>query len=186
MTASRVSNSASQSTLNLLIGLWSHLSRKRRTQLGCLLVVMLASGISELVSLGAVLPFLAVLSEPDMLWQQWYVQALADRFSWTTSNEIVLPFTMVFATTSLLTAFVRLMNLWLNGRLAAAVGSDLSCEAYRRTLYQPYSVHLQRNSSAVITSITTQISLTVAALNYLLQLITSSVVAAGLMWTGDN
>jgi len=24
-------------------------------------------------------------------------------------------------------------NLWLNGRLAAAVGSDLSCEAYRRT-----------------------------------------------------
>ena len=65
--------------------------------------------------------------------------------------------------------------------MAAAVGSDLSCEAYRRTLYQPYSVHLQRNSSAVITSITTQISLTVAALNYLLQLITSSVVAAGLI-----
>ena len=73
---------------------------------------MLASGISELVYL----ELYSVLSSsrPDMRRQQWYVQVLVDRFSWTTSNEIVLPFTMVFATTALLTAFVRLMNLWLN------------------------------------------------------------------------
>ncbi len=48
-------------------------------------------------------------------------------------------------------AVVRLANLWLNGRLAdqrkVAVGSDLSCEAYRRTLVQPYGVHVQRNST---------------------------------------
>ena len=176
-----VSDSASQSTLNLLIGLWSHLSRKRRSQLGCLLIVMLASGMAELVSLGAVLPFLAVLSEPEMLWQQWPVKALASWFSWTTPNEIVWPVTIAFAIAALLTALIRLTNLWLNGRLAAAVGSDLSCEAYRRTLYQPYSVHLQRNSSDVITSITTQIGLTVVAINYLLQLITSCLVAIGLI-----
>ena len=72
-------------------------------------------------------------------------------------------------------------NLWLNGRLASAVGSDLSCKAYWRTLCQPYGVHLQRNSSAVITAITTQINLTVAALNSLFQLITSSLVAIGLL-----
>ena len=48
-------------------------------------------------------------------------------------------------------AVVRLANLWLNGRLAdqrrVTVGSDLSCEAYRRTLVQPYGVHVQRNST---------------------------------------
>ena len=64
---------------------------------------------------------------------------------------------------ALLAALIRLINLWLNGRLAAAVGSDLSCEAYRRTLYQPYSVHLQRHSSSVITGATSQINLTVSA-----------------------
>ena len=61
------------------------------------------------------------------------------------------------------------------------MGSDLSCEAYRRTLFQPYGVHVQRNSAAVITGTTTQINLTVVALNALLQLITSAVVAAGLL-----
>ena len=74
-----------------------------------------------------------------------------------------------------------MLNLWLNGRLAAAVGSDLSCEVYRRTLYQPYEIHAQRNSSEVISGITTKINLTVVSLNSLLQLITSAVVAVGLL-----
>ena len=52
----------------------------------------------------------------------------------------------------MLVAAVRLLNLWLNGRVAVAIGSDLSCEAYNRTLHQPYAVHVQRNSSSVIKS----------------------------------
>ena len=68
----------------------------------------------------------------------------------------LLPATLAFAVSALLAALIRLMNLWLNGRLAAVVGSDLSCEAYRRTLYQPYRVHVQRNSSELITDTTTQ------------------------------
>ena len=56
------------SSLTLLHGIWVHLSRRRRMQLGMLAFVMLASGLAELLSLGAVLPFLAVLA--DLLWQQ--------------------------------------------------------------------------------------------------------------------
>ena len=152
------------STRTLLLGIWGHLSRRRRIQLGLLLVVMLASGGAELVSLGAVLRFLAVLSDPERLWQQPLVQALAARVGFTQASELLLPATLVFAV-----AAVRLANLWLNGRLAAAVGSDLSCEAYWRTLYQPYGVHVQRNSAAVITGTTSQIYLTVQALAALLQ-----------------
>ena len=69
----------------------------------------------------------------------------------------------------------------MNGRFAAAVGSDLSCEAYRLTLFQPYSVHLQRNSSSVITTITTHIGQTVAALKAVLLLLTAAMVAVGLI-----
>ena len=64
-----VSNSP-PSTLSLLRRIWVHLSRRRRLQLAALLLVMLASGLAELVSLGAVLPFLAVLTNPQQLWQQ--------------------------------------------------------------------------------------------------------------------
>ena len=142
---------------------------------------MLASGVAELLSLGAVLPFLAVLSDPERLWQQPLVQALAGRVGFTQTSELLLPATLTFAVAAVLAAVVRLANLWLNGRLAAAVGSDLSCEAYRRTLYQPYGVHVQRNSAAVITGTITQIARTVDALTALLQLVTAAVVATGLL-----
>ena len=141
---------------------------------------MLASGAAELVSLGAVLPFLAMLSDPERLWQHPLVHAFAGKVGFTQASQLLLPATLAFAVAAVLAALIRLINLWLNGRLAAAVGSDLSCEAYRRTLYQPYGVHVQRNSSSVITGTTTQISITVVALRQLLQLITSATVAASL------
>ena len=147
-----ISSSPPPSTLTLLLGIWSHLSRRRRLQLGLLLIVMLACGGAELVSLGAVLPFLAALSDPDRLWQQPLVQLLAGRVGFTEASQLLLPVTLAFATAAVLAGTIRLTNLWLNGRLAAAAGSDLSCEAYRRTLYQPYCVHVQRNSAAVITA----------------------------------
>jgi ABC-type multidrug transport system fused ATPase/permease subunit len=169
------------STLTLLRGIWSHLSRRRRLQLGVLLLVMLASGLAELVSLGAVLPFLAVLSDPERLWQQPLIQALATRAGFTAASDLLLPATLAFAAAAVLAALIRLANMWLNGRLAAAVGSDLSCEAYRRTLYQPYAVHVQRNSSAVITAVISHVGGTVFAFTSLLQLVTAAVVAVGLL-----
>jgi len=170
-----------QSTSQLLLGIWGHLSRGRRIQSCLLLVVMLASGAAELASLGAILPFLAVLVNPEQLWRQPLVQPLIRWVGFTDPKELLLPVTLAFAATAVLAGLIRLANLWMNGRLAAAIGSDLSFEAYRRTLYQPYGVHVQRNSSTVITGITGYVSLTVVALNSLLQLITSAVVAVGLL-----
>jgi ABC-type multidrug transport system fused ATPase/permease subunit len=165
------------STRSLLLGIWPHLNRRRRLQLGVALLMMLASGVAEVESLAAVVPFLAVLSDPQRLWQLPLVRILAAAVGITGAQELLLPVTLLFG----LAAAVRLLNLWLNGRLAAAIGSDLSCEAYRLTLHQPYAVHVQRNSSTVITAITTQIAQTVQVLNATLQLITAVVVALGLL-----
>ena len=46
-----------------------------------------------------------------------------------------------------------MLLLWASTRLTYACGADLSIEAYRRTLYQPYWVHVARNSSEVISGI---------------------------------
>jgi len=176
-----ISSKSTSSSRVLLHGIWQHLSKRRRIQLGLLLLVMLASGLAEVFSLAAVLPFLAVLSDPQRIWQQPVLQGLAKAVGITAAGQLLLPATVIFGVAAVLAAAVRLLNLWLNGRVAAAIGSDLSCEAYKRTLHQPYAVHVQRNSSSVITGITSQIGLTVDVVNFSLQLCTSSVVAAGIL-----
>jgi len=163
------------------MGLWCHLSRPRRWQLAALLLVMFASGAAEVFSLAAVLPFLAVLTDPERLWEIPVVQQLASAVAIQGPSGLLLLATSLFGAAVVLAAAVRLTNLWLNGRLAAAIGSDLSCEAYRRTLHQPYSVHVQRNSSGLITAITTHIAQTVLVINTTLQLTTAAVVALGLL-----
>ena len=171
----------SLSTVKLIRGIWRHISFRRRLQMSALLIAMLASGVAELISLGSVIPFLVVLSDPDILWDQTYIRSAATSIGFSEASQLLIPSIICFALAAIIAAGVRLSNIWLNGELVASIGSDLSCEAYKRTLYQPLLVHVQRNSSTVIAASTSQISMTVAAINAILQSVTSAVVSIGLL-----
>jgi ATP-binding cassette subfamily B protein len=151
-------------------------------QLAVLLLVMLASSVAEVLSLAAVLPFLAVLANPEGLWSQPLLQQWAPRLGITGAQELLLQITIAFAVAALAAGAIRLLSLWLNGRLASVIGSDLSCEAYRRTLFQPYAVHLARNSSELIASISTDVNRVIyQVLNPLLLLLSSGLIAFSLV-----
>ncbi len=168
----------------LLRQLWGHLSRRRLLQLVLLLLVMLISSVAEVVSLAAVLPFLAVLANPTGLWRQPLFQQWAPRLGIGSAPELLLPITLAFALAAIGAGAIRLLTLWLNGRLAAAIGSDLSCEAYRRTLYQPYAVQVARNSSSLIASISTDVNRVInQVLNPLLLLFSSGLIVVALVAT---
>ena len=74
------------------------------------------------------------------------------------SGQLILPITILFVATATFASLIRTLNLWLSGQVAALIGSDLSKDAYRRTLYQPYTVHVDRNSSTVMTGILTHVT----------------------------
>ena len=141
----------------LLPRLWAHLSPIRRWQLFVLLLVMIASGLAEIVSLAALVPFLSVLADPDRFWQDPRIRGLAESLGYSAPGQLLLPLTLLFAACVIGAGFIRLVNLWLSGRMAAAIGSDLSQEAYRRTLHQPYLVHVARNSSTITTAMISHI-----------------------------
>lgn len=168
-------------TKRMLFDIWHQLRPCRRRQLFFLGFVMLASSASEVFSLAAVLPFLGVLADPALAWRNPVVQQLANILGLSDENELLLPVTIVFVVAVILAAAIRLSNLWLNSHLAAAIGSDLSCEAYCRTLHQPYSVHVQRNTSEVIAATTIHISHTVLIIQTVLQLITALLVSVGIL-----
>lgn len=138
--------------------LWSHFDPKRCWQLSALLAVMIASGLAEVVSLAAVVPFLTVLADPSRAWRLPGIHHWAFQMGYTEPCEMLFPLTIVFVVAAISSALLRLANLWLSGRIGAAVGSDIAHEAYRRTLYQPYSIHTARNSSTVIAGVITHVN----------------------------
>ena len=166
----------------LLMRLWHHLSRRRRRQFVLLLGLMLVSAFAEVVSLGAVLPFLGILIAPDRVFNHPFVADVAQAWGVTSADQLVLPLTVAFAAAALIAGAIRILLLWASTRLAFASGADLSIEVYRRTLYQPYRVHVARNSSEVISGITNKVNGVVfGVLLPLLTLVSSTVLLVAIM-----
>lgn len=146
---------SSGKTINsLLIGLWRHINQHRRRQVKFLLALMLIASVAEIVSIGAVLPFLGVLTAPERIFEMPVAQPIIRLFGLTQPKQLILPLTIFFALAILVSAALRLLLLWVNTKLSFAIGADISMMIYRRTLYQPYAVHCARNSSQLIDGIT--------------------------------
>jgi ABC-type multidrug transport system fused ATPase/permease subunit len=161
---------------SLLARLWRHLNRRRRQQFTLLMCLMLVSAFAEVVSLGAVLPFLAILVAPDRLFNHLFVADLAQAYGVTTAEQLALFLTFAFAAAALIAGAIRMLLLSVSTRLAFASGADLGIEVYRRTLYQPYHVHVARNSSEVISGITDKVNGVVFGVLFPFLLLISSLV----------
>jgi ATP-binding cassette, subfamily B, bacterial PglK len=122
-----------------------------------LIILMLVSAISEIISLGAVLPFIGILTAPDRVFNHPIVLRMSEVFGINSADQMILPITIMFIIAVMVASSIRLLFLWASTRLVAAFGSELSIDVYRRTLYQPFQVHVARNSSEVISSIVSKI-----------------------------
>lgn len=142
-----------QPITQLLSRLWRHISPRRRGQFGLLLVLMIFASFAEILSIGAVLPFLAVLTAPERVFEHPAAQPFIQALGINTPDQLLLPLTIVFGLAALMAGAMRLLLLWASTRLSFATGADLSISIYRRTLYQPYEIHVARNSSEVINGI---------------------------------
>ena len=132
------------------------LCQKRRRQFIYIQILIVVASFFEMASLGAVIPFLTVLSEPDLVFQQDYMRAFYRFLDFKNPDELSLPITFLFIVLILVSAIVRLILLWALVRLSQMAGSDLSINIYKHTLYQDYSIHVSRNSSEVINGIITK------------------------------
>jgi ATP-binding cassette subfamily B protein len=150
-----------QSIVTLLKRLWHRLTPRRRRQFGLLLALMMLTSFAEIVSIGAVLPFLEVLTAPERIFELPAVDPIKRILNLNTSNQLVLPIAVAFGLSALIAGAMRLLLLWANNRYAFGIGAELSIDIYRRTLYQSYKVHCARNSSEVINGITVKANIVI-------------------------
>ena len=133
--------------------LWEKINFKNKVRIGILLILMVISAITELVSIGAVIPFLSVLVSPENIYNSEIFSNYNKYFGIKNSDELILPITIFFAGMAIITGLVRLTVMWLQNSVSISIGSELSLEVYRLTLYKPYQSHISRHSSVIHTGI---------------------------------
>lgn len=137
---------------------------------------MILASFAEILSIGAVLPFLGALTDPDRVFGYPVVRQLGHAVGVTSADQLLLPATICFCVAAIVAGSIRLLLLWASTRVSFATGADLSDSIYRRTLYQPYHVHIGRNSSSVISGITNKVAVSVNVLSQTLALVSSLIL----------
>ena len=165
-----------------MINLWNHISQHRKRQFYLLLIIMILASLAEVISIGLVIPFLGIITTPEIVYQHQLMQPIIQFLEIESANQLLLPLTIGFSLSALIAGSIRLLLLYTMTRLSFAVGADLSISIYLRTLYQGYPIHISRNSSEVINGIITKTNSVInGVVSPVLTLISSVVIIAAVM-----
>lgn len=152
------------SQCRLVKDFFAHFSSRRKRQFGLLVFLMIAASFAEVLSIGAVLPFLGVLVAPEKVWEYSLVRETFGLIGISSSAQLLLPLTLLFVVAVLISGGMRLLLVYTTTKLSYSVGADISYEMYRRTLYQPYIVHVMRNTSEIISGVTRKVDIVIQGL----------------------
>ena len=149
--------SKDQSTIHLTKNLFLLMERRRRYQLLLLLTLMILTSMFEVISIGAVLPFLGVLIEPSKIFELPAAQPLIQFLGVDQPTQIILPISALFAIAVLFSGAMRVLLLWASVRFGFTLGADFSVGIFTRVVNQPYIAHTKQNSSDIISAISIKI-----------------------------
>ena len=118
---------------NLFYKLWIHLKKRRKFQFLILMFLMLFASFAEMISIGAVIPLLTVLANPEMIYEIEMLKPFLNLLKISSARDLLLPMTIFFSLAAIFAGGMRFIILWLQTRLSHAVGADLSISVFRKT-----------------------------------------------------
>lgn len=157
--------------------MFSFVSSTRRRQVGPLFALMLVGALAELVTIGAILPFLALISGSGDSRLGRLADPVLALLPWGEGPGRLYVLTALFAATAIVAAGVRLLLLHVSTRFVFGVAHDLGVELFRRMLYQPYAFHMSRNSSEILGAVNKVQMVTNEVLLPVMQAVSSAVIA---------
>ena len=163
-------------TFFLFKEIYNLISRKNKLLLFSNLTLMFISAFLELFSLFSIIPLLISLSNPKTLLEFEISRNLIHNFGFITQENFFFLSCILIILVSLLSAFLKIINLWISELVSAKIGSELSCKGYSKLLSQEYIYHIDTNSSELIASLTDHINGLVWVLRSILRIATSSII----------
>lgn len=125
----------------------------RRRQFYATLLLMIVGAAAELMTIGAALPFLALISGTDQAAEIRAVRFVFDLLGWRPGDDLIVPATLLLVGAAVLAGAVRLLLTWTTNAFVFRFGHDIGVAIFSRLLRQPYLYHINRNSSRAIAGV---------------------------------
>ena len=162
--------------MNSLKSLWNNFSVKRKLQLASITLATFITAILDLVSIGSIMPFISVIMDSEATFNNPSFNEYFTYYGYSSGEEIILPLTYFFISINIIAAIVKIIIFWFQNKISVLCGNDLSRLAYAKTIYQPFEIHIKRNSGDIISSIVNNVNITVFGVLYMVLLFISSLI----------
>lgn len=156
-----------------------YLSNYNKARLLFLALVALTSAFAESLNILIIFPFLGILINGSV--EQplpFHIEAVLKALN---LNNSIYSISIIVIISAIFSAGVRLINIWLNAKFAASVGTELSCRCYFNILNRPYGYHIKTNRSSIVSTIAVQIQKVSLAIDQLLAMATAVLVSVAIV-----
>jgi ABC-type multidrug transport system fused ATPase/permease subunit len=136
--------------------LWTTLSPRRRSQLLGLQVLSLLAAAGEVANLGALLPFLRLLANPQEGLKS--LGPLAAPLRNLPDQHLLLSLGLAFMVVVIVSTLLRVVTIRSQQCLAARITADLGQQVFAAVLRRPFAWHLSQNSSTVVGHLTEDVN----------------------------
>ena len=133
--------------------------------------------------MSAIIPFITVITDPDILSGNQFIEFSKNFFSLKDNTDLTIFLSIVFGIAALIAGLFRLIVLRFSIFISINTGVDISNMMYTKILYQPYSYHVARSTSEIISGITQKVSAVTASFTSFATIITNSILFISILVT---
>jgi ABC-type multidrug transport system fused ATPase/permease subunit len=143
---------------------------------------MIVASMAEVITIASIIPFLSVLTKSETINSGEISKIILNAISDISNSNEAYILTIVFISSILISSLIRVFVLIFQIALTYTIGAELSTSIFEKTIYQPYSTHISRNTSEIISTITIRVNSVIGDLIFpILTIVSSSFMAIAIL-----
>ena len=131
---------------------------RRKKQAFFIFIFMIFSSVIEVVSIGAVIPFLGAVIEPDLIRENILEYINIDPYIISSNTDLITYTAILFILLSFLSAAIRILFLYVETKFVYGFAQDFGLFLFKSTIHKPYDQFIKQRSSDLISLITQKVS----------------------------
>lgn len=137
--------------------LLSLFTREERFQAGLLLIPMIISAIIDVIGIVFIMPFMAMVSDPDAISQHKKVAWLYHHLHFQSAHKFLIFLGILILVILVVANSFAAFTTWFSLRFATMQGSTISSRLFAKYLQQPYIFFLNKNSAELSKNIIAEV-----------------------------
>ena len=132
---------------------FSIISRKDKLYLFLLQFIMLATSVSEVIGIASIGPFMAIVSDPSLIYSNPFYSGLYEISRSSNEYEFIIFFAGLVICILLFSAIIFTLSLRFIHHYAQMIGANLCSDLFDHYMQSSWIFHTQKNSSQLIVNI---------------------------------